>query len=137
VSILDLIDEEPAPAKKTAKKPSKKGASKWGTDEEHYRRLCMLVLLCRHTYYYHATSIVEDHEYDLVEDTLFKVEDKRRDLIHSKSPTFNVGSDREEDYPLSVRRIWEMHKDDPKLFVFIGKAVMSFRREIAKRFEVE
>lgn len=134
-----------APKKKPTKKPVSQSVEppkpkdppkpKWGTPEEKYRRLCMLCLLCRMTYYIHAKSIVSDQTYDELERTILQIEDKHRDLLHPRSPTNFPGSSRVEDYPRSAQDLWEMHKDDrDDVWKAIEQAVVSFTKEARQEF---
>lgn len=121
--------ESPARAKKE-KKP------KWGTPEEKYRRLCMLCLLCRMTYYIHSKSLVSDQTYDQLELTIKEIEDRNRELIHPGSPSFHPGSEQERDYPRSAQMLWHLHKDDPPTWAAIEKAVVAFTREAREEFKL-
>jgi hypothetical protein len=133
MSILELAGVE---VEKVEEKPRSKKAPtpRWGTPEEKYRRLCMLALLCRYSYYHRATSLIDDYAYDRLEKLILRIEDKYRDLMHPRSPTFRVGSTRAEDYPRSVRDIWYIHEDDKKLFEPIGKAIEWFTRDAELEF---
>ena len=75
----------------------------WGSLEERYRMLCMKLILARYTYYVLAQPMMEDAEYDRLEDGLRAFEEKMPHLRHPKSPTQVPGSDLADTYPQSVR----------------------------------
>lgn len=75
----------------------------WGSLEERYRMLCMRLILARYAYYVLAQPMMEDAEYDRLEDGLKAFEEKMPHLRHPKSPTQVPGSDLAHTYPQSVR----------------------------------
>ena len=75
----------------------------WGTLEERYRMLCLKLVLARYAYYVLAHPIMDDAEYDHLEDGLKAFEAKMPQLRHPQSPTQIPGSDLAHTYPQSVR----------------------------------
>lgn len=81
----------------------------WGTEQEQYTFICMKLLLARYAYYVLARPIMDDAEYDRLEDGLKQLEAQRPDLAHPNSPTRTPGSDNPDDYPRSVHRYASTH----------------------------
>jgi len=107
-------------------------SSKWGTVEEKHRWLCLLSQLCRYSYYCHGVSIVADTTYDALENLIRDIERSKASLVDRRySPTRGPGSDKEETYPLSVRDVWEAHKDD-KVWDVYDKMMQSTIAEALK-----
>lgn len=75
----------------------------WGTLEERYRMLCMKLVLARYAYYVLAQPIMDDAEYDHLEDGLKAFEAKMPQMRHPQSPTQIPGSDLPQTYPQSIR----------------------------------
>lgn len=81
------------------------------TLEERYRALCMLMLVFRYGYYVRSKIIISEDQYNVFEHLLEVFEEKFPDIQHPGSPTQTVGSDRPEDYPRSVVRMWYRHEE--------------------------
>ncbi len=81
------------------------------TPEERYRALCMLMLVFRYGYYVRSKHIITEGQYNAFDGVLKDFEATFPELVHPKSPTQTVGSDRPEHYPRSVVNTWEAHEE--------------------------
>jgi len=141
-----VVVEKPS-TKKVAKPKEKKASEpkepkppkkpKWGTPEEKYRRLCMLILFTRYTYYCKHTEVVDEHQYNRLERLTKLIENANRELIHPNSPTFKPGSEVESDYPRSVQDLWYCHENAPDTFAPLRSAIDWFMDDTARTFDID
>jgi hypothetical protein len=137
VSFRDLIVRATPQRTKEPKPKAQKKASKWGTPEERYRRLCLLAQLCRYAYYVKHTSIIPDAVYDKLERVILRIEDKNRDIIdHRRSPTGKPGSDKAEGYPRTVLNLWDFCGDDPRTFAAMEAVIEGAIKHASEAFSV-
>lgn len=137
------VVSKPATKKKSpkAKAPKSEKAAKvkkpkWGTPEEKYRRLCMLILFTRFTYYCKHTEVIDEHQYNRLERLTKLIEDANRELIHPNSPTFKPGSTVESEYPRSVQDLWYCHEGNPDTFAPLRSAIDWFMADAARTFGI-
>jgi hypothetical protein len=64
---------------------------KWGSAQEQYTRLCMVMLFHKALYYKHAKQAIFDHEYDLMERYLIHVGKQPGVERHPEDPAYTVG----------------------------------------------
>jgi hypothetical protein len=124
------------PKQKSEKIPQAK-KPKWGTPEEKYRRLCMLILFTRFTYYCKHTEVIDEHQYNRLERLTLEIENKHRELIHPNSPTGRPGSTVETEYPRSVQDLWYCHEDSPDTFAPLRSAIDWFMDDAACTFGID
>ncbi len=135
-NILSLSTEPPPEVKEPEVVLKGPDPSRWGTEEERYRRLCMLILLCRYGYYCKKTSLISDEQYDRLEKLVARIEDENRTIIHRRTPTVTPGSDRAGDYPRSVQDIFASDESIGTLAI-LGQTIEWFIKDGCEFFHID
>ncbi len=78
--------------------------------EEHYRALCLRMLIFRFGYYVRGQIIISEKQYNVFHALIVTFEKRFPQILHPESPTQTVGSDRPADYPQAIVAVWMEHE---------------------------